>query len=86
MWIDKDQIANAVKAQLLPADYDWREATWHGSIGTECTECTDTWPQEDPRLTDFTEPVNLTFEAICFSLYASLCCMNHKLYVSVESV
>lgn len=24
--IAKDQIANAVKAQLLPADYDWREA------------------------------------------------------------
>lgn len=36
-----EQVANAVKAQLLPADYDWRE--------------------EDPRLTDFTEPINLHF-------------------------
>ena len=38
----KDQITNAVKAQVLPGDYDWRE--------------------EDPRLTDFTEPINVTFE------------------------
>ena len=38
----KDQITNAVKAQVLPFDYDWRE--------------------EDPRLTDFTEPINVTFE------------------------
>ncbi|CAK9010421.1 unnamed protein product [Durusdinium trenchii] len=37
-----DQIANAVKAQSLPHDYDWRE--------------------EDPRLTDFTEPINLKFD------------------------
>jgi len=38
----QDQITNAVKAQVLPGDYDWRE--------------------EDPRLTDFTEPINVTFE------------------------
>ena len=36
-----EQVANCVKAQLLPEDYDWRE--------------------EDPRLTDFTEPINLSF-------------------------
>ena len=40
LWVE-DQIANAVKAQLLPADYDWREARDHGqqwhSSGTHST-------------------------------------------------
>lgn len=55
-----DQIANAVKAQLLPADYDWRE--------------------EDPRLTDFTEPVNLTFEV------ALQWAREDKLYIELKDL
>lgn len=61
----KDQIANAVKAQLLPADYDWREALGPSDVSPSCQNlmACELRCQEDPRLTDFTEPINLSFDA-----------------------